>query len=139
MNLQMLSAIIAVDADWGALILFCVPFQAIFRALKTMLHASADLHSHCSAMWNVRTPSPADVRFRAAQNGSTVSLGSTRDPNRTIRPATFRGDSPVKQQLERQLAIGVALLALGFGGSCLGNIYAADVGAHNLRKYAKAR
>ena len=31
----------------------------------------------------------------------------------------FRGDSPVKQQLKRQSAIGVALLALGFGGSCL--------------------
>jgi len=49
-------------------------------ALKTMLHASADVHRHCSAMRSVRTPSPADVHFRVAQNGSTVSLGSTGDP-----------------------------------------------------------
>ena len=29
--------------------------------------------------------------------------------------------------------------ASGIGADDMGNIYAADVGAHNLRKYAKAR
>src|SRR5580704_9223268 len=67
--------------------------------------------------WNVRTPSPADVHFRAAQNRSTVRLGFSLIEQSGQQ--LFRGDSPVKQQLKRQSAIGVALLALGFGGSCL--------------------
>ena len=54
---------------------------AASAALKTVIDAS--FSRPLQALFrerNVRTPSPADVHFRAAQNRSTVSLGPNRRP-----------------------------------------------------------